>query len=80
MWQPEEESPGLAMSRAFGDYCIKDYGLVSVPEVTQRHISIRDQFIILATDGVRTFLSALLVCLFIIGSEVMYLKHSRYGM
>jgi serine/threonine protein phosphatase PrpC len=52
VWQPVDESPGLAMSRAFGDYCIKDYGLVSVPEVTQRHISIRDQFIILATDGV----------------------------
>ncbi|ESQ49498.1 hypothetical protein EUTSA_v10020968mg [Eutrema salsugineum] len=52
VWQPEEESPGLAMSRAFGDYCIKEYGLVSVPEVTQRHISIRDQFVIMATDGV----------------------------
>ncbi|XP_010486022.1 PREDICTED: probable protein phosphatase 2C 34 isoform X2 [Camelina sativa] len=52
VWQPEEEYPGLAMSRAFGDYCIKEYGLVSVPEVTQRHISIRDQFVILATDGV----------------------------
>ncbi|KAJ4886123.1 putative protein phosphatase 2C 34 [Raphanus sativus] len=52
VWQPEEESPGLAMSRAFGDYCIKKYGLVSVPEVTQRHISTRDQFVILATDGV----------------------------
>lgn len=52
VWQPEEESPGLAMSRAFGDYCIKEYGLVSVPEVTQRHISNRDQFVILATDGV----------------------------
>lgn len=53
MWQPEEQTPGLAMSRAFGDYCIKEYGLVSVPEVTQRHISIRDQFVILATDGVK---------------------------
>ncbi|KAJ0244442.1 protein phosphatase 2C 34 [Hirschfeldia incana] len=52
VWQPEEESPGLAMSRAFGDYCIKAYGLVSVPEVTQRHINTRDQFVILATDGV----------------------------
>ncbi|KAH0855679.1 hypothetical protein HID58_003979 [Brassica napus] len=52
VWQPEEESPGLAMSRAFGDYCIKEYGLVSIPEVTQRHISNRDQFVILATDGV----------------------------
>ncbi|KAG5412022.1 hypothetical protein IGI04_008341 [Brassica rapa subsp. trilocularis] len=52
VWQPDTEAPGLAMSRAFGDYCIKEYGLVSVPEVTQRHISVKDHFIILASDGI----------------------------
>ncbi|KAK6288575.1 hypothetical protein POUND7_000116 [Theobroma cacao] len=52
VWLPDEESPGLAMSRAFGDYCIKEYGLISVPEVTQRQITSRDQFVVLATDGV----------------------------
>ncbi|XP_022747373.1 probable protein phosphatase 2C 34 [Durio zibethinus] len=52
VWLPDEESPGLAMSRAFGDYCIKDYGLISIPEVTQRRITSRDQFVVLATDGV----------------------------
>ena len=52
LWLPDEESPGLAMSRAFGDYCIKDYGLISVPEVTQRNITSKDQFVVLATDGV----------------------------
>ncbi|XP_027365522.1 probable protein phosphatase 2C 34 isoform X1 [Abrus precatorius] len=52
VWLPDEESPGLAMSRAFGDYCIKDYGLISVPEVTHRNITTRDHFVVLATDGV----------------------------
>ncbi|CAI9103470.1 OLC1v1001953C1 [Oldenlandia corymbosa var. corymbosa] len=52
VWLPDEESPGLAMSRAFGDYCVKDFGLISVPEVTQRHITSDDQFVVLATDGV----------------------------
>ncbi|CAL9069515.1 probable protein phosphatase 2C 34 [Musa acuminata AAA Group] len=52
VWLPNEEAPGLAMSRAFGDYCIKDFGLISVPEVTQRSITGRDQFVVLATDGV----------------------------
>ncbi|KNA12988.1 hypothetical protein SOVF_120940 [Spinacia oleracea] len=52
VWLPDEEVPGLAMSRAFGDYCIKDFGLISVPEVTQRNITSKDQFIVLATDGV----------------------------
>lgn len=52
MWLPYEDSPGLAMSRAFGDYCIKNFGLISVPQVVQRHITTRDQFIVLASDGV----------------------------
>lgn len=52
VWLPDEESPGLAMSRAFGDYCVKDFGLTSMPEVTQRNITSRDQFVVLATDGV----------------------------
>uniref|UniRef100_J3M6A1 protein-serine/threonine phosphatase n=1 Tax=Oryza brachyantha TaxID=4533 RepID=J3M6A1_ORYBR len=52
VWRPDREGPGLAMSRAFGDYCVKDCGVISAPEVTQRRITGRDQFVILATDGV----------------------------
>ncbi|KAJ9557177.1 hypothetical protein OSB04_011791 [Centaurea solstitialis] len=52
MWLPYEDSPGLAMSRAFGDYCIKNFGLISHPEVVQRHITTKDQFMVLASDGV----------------------------
>ncbi|KAK1293065.1 putative protein phosphatase 2C 34 [Acorus calamus] len=51
LWLPDGETPGLAMSRAFGDYCVKDYGLISEPEVTRRSISHRDKFLVLATDG-----------------------------
>ncbi|XP_076920663.1 putative protein phosphatase 2C 34 [Bidens hawaiensis] len=46
------EGPGLALSRAFGDFCVKDFGLISEPEVTQRTLTICDRFVILATDGV----------------------------
>ena len=58
VWLPNEErqrGPGLAISRAFGDYYIKGFGLISEPEVTQRRITCRDQFAILATDGVRFY-------------------------
>ncbi|EOA30931.1 hypothetical protein CARUB_v10014078mg [Capsella rubella] len=48
---PNGGSLGLAVSRAFGDYCLKDFGLVSEPEVTYRKITDKDQFLILATDG-----------------------------
>ncbi|CAK9187513.1 unnamed protein product [Ilex paraguariensis] len=55
VWMPSGESvggPGLALSRAFGDHYIKEFGLISEPEVSQRNITSRDQFVILATDGV----------------------------
>jgi serine/threonine protein phosphatase PrpC len=52
VWRPDREGPGLAMSRAFGDYCVKDYGVISAPEVTHRRITAQDHFVILATDGV----------------------------
>ncbi|KAL6659756.1 hypothetical protein ACP70R_002585 [Stipagrostis hirtigluma subsp. patula] len=57
LWLPNCNSPGLAMARAFGDFCLKDFGLISVPEVTYRRITEEDEFIVLATDGVWDVLS-----------------------
>lgn len=53
VWLPNNNSPGLAMARAFGDFCLKDFGLISVPDISYRHITEKDEFIVLATDGVR---------------------------
>jgi len=52
VWLPNNDSPGLAMARAFGDFCLKDFGLISVPDVYYHRLTERDEFIILATDGV----------------------------
>ncbi|KAL8544697.1 hypothetical protein ACS0TY_005069 [Phlomoides rotata] len=57
VWLPNSDSPGLAMARAFGDFCLKDFGLISVPEISYRRISDRDEFIVLATDGIWDVLS-----------------------
>ncbi|XP_073312776.1 probable protein phosphatase 2C 6 isoform X1 [Primulina huaijiensis] len=57
VWLPNSDSPGLAMARAFGDFCLKDFGLISMPDVYHRHITERDEFVILATDGVWDVLS-----------------------
>ncbi|XXG80241.1 hypothetical protein AAC387_Pa09g1158 [Persea americana] len=48
---------GLAMSRAFGDFELKQYGLISIPEISYHQITQRDEFIIVATDGVWDVLS-----------------------
>uniref|UniRef100_A0A1J3FIV2 PPM-type phosphatase domain-containing protein n=2 Tax=Noccaea caerulescens TaxID=107243 RepID=A0A1J3FIV2_NOCCA len=57
VWMPDDDCPGLAMSRAFGDFCLKDYGLVCIPEVFCRTISREDEFVVLATDGIWDVLS-----------------------
>ncbi|XP_042418903.1 probable protein phosphatase 2C 66 [Zingiber officinale] len=57
LWLPNKNSPGLAMSRAFGDFCLKDYGLISVPDILYHRLSDKDKFIILASDGVWDVLS-----------------------
>nr|XP_043628699.1 probable protein phosphatase 2C 66 [Erigeron canadensis] len=57
VWLPHSDTPGLAMARAFGDFCLKDYGLISVPDVFYHRIIEKDEFVILATDGVWDVLS-----------------------
>ncbi|KFK26385.1 hypothetical protein AALP_AA8G241700 [Arabis alpina] len=52
VWLPNHDIPGLAMSRAFGDFRLKDHGVIAVPEVSHHRITSRDQFIVLASDGV----------------------------
>ncbi|WCJ27971.1 Protein phosphatase 2C family protein [Euphorbia peplus] len=57
VWLPDEDCPGLAMARAFGDFCLKDYGLISHPEVSYRRLTTNDEFVVLATDGIWDVLS-----------------------
>lgn len=57
VWLPFDDAPGLAMARAFGDFCLKEYGVISVPEFSHRILTERDKFIVLASDGVWDVLS-----------------------
>ncbi|XP_034693398.1 probable protein phosphatase 2C 65 isoform X2 [Vitis riparia] len=57
LWMPDQNSPGLAMTRAFGDFCLKDYGLISIPDVSYRKLTDKDEFVVLASDGVWDVLS-----------------------
>ncbi|XLT06603.1 hypothetical protein HN51_045352 [Arachis hypogaea] len=57
VWLPFDDAPGLAMARAFGDFCLKDYGVISIPEFSYRLLTDKDEFIVLASDGVWDVLS-----------------------
>lgn len=52
----------LAMSRAFGDFELMQYGLISVPEISYHQITQRDEFIIVATDGVSSTFGKWIKC------------------
>ena len=49
---PGEWSPGLAISRAFGDYLAKDLGVSVEPEFQAAVTGGRGQVLIIASDGV----------------------------
>ncbi|KAL0707691.1 hypothetical protein Bca4012_074117 [Brassica carinata] len=52
LWLPNHNSPGLAMARAFGEFCLKDFGLIYVPDVSYRRLTEKDEFVVLATDWI----------------------------
>ncbi|KAL1552365.1 putative protein phosphatase 2C 72 [Salvia divinorum] len=57
VWLPYDDSPGLAMSRAFGDFVLKNNGIICIPEVSHHRITPHDEFLVVATDGVWDVLS-----------------------
>ncbi|KAH0881152.1 hypothetical protein HID58_068546 [Brassica napus] len=52
LWLPNHNSHVLAMARAFGDFCLKDFGLIYVPDVSYRRLTEKDEFVVLATDWI----------------------------
>lgn len=73
VWLPNNDSPGLAMARAFGDFCLKDFGLISEPEISYRRLTEKDEFIVLATDGVCR--KPIILCLIIFFSFHFFILH-----
>lgn len=57
LWLPLENGPGLATSRAFGDWQVKPYGLSGEPQVHLFPIVASFKFLILASGGLWEVLS-----------------------
>ncbi|KAL4329813.1 hypothetical protein AHAS_Ahas13G0337600 [Arachis hypogaea] len=53
VWLPFDDALGLAIARVFGDFCLKVYGVISIPEFSHRLLTDKDEFIVLASDGHR---------------------------
>jgi serine/threonine protein phosphatase PrpC len=58
VWIMEDDVPGLAMTRSFGDIVAASVGVNSVPEITEYVLSEDDKFMLVASDGVWEFISS----------------------
>lgn len=58
VWLKEQQIPGLAMSRSFGDEVAASVGVIAEPEITEWSFKPEDKFMILASDGVWEFISS----------------------
>ena len=57
VWQVDDELPGLAMSRSFGDKVAKKVGVISEPEVKIFDYNYGDKFVVIASDGLWEYVS-----------------------
>ena len=58
VWIKEEEVPGLAMTRSFGDRVAATVGVMSEPEIKEFYYDEGDKFMIIASDGIWEFISS----------------------
>ena len=57
VWIKEENIPGLAMSRSFGDYVASQVGVISTPEIIKHTLRPQDKFMVIASDGIWEYFS-----------------------
>jgi serine/threonine protein phosphatase PrpC len=57
VWLKEEDLPGLAMSRSFGDQVAGTVGVICEPEFREVTLTPDDKVIVLASDGVWEFMT-----------------------
>ena len=57
VWLKDDDVPGLAMSRSFGDGVAHNVGVISEPEITEYSFMHEDKFMVLASDGIWEFIS-----------------------
>ena len=58
VWVKDDDVPGLAMTRSFGDRVASIAGTICVPEIKEYAFHEGDKFVILASDGVWEFISS----------------------
>ncbi|KAK9813390.1 hypothetical protein WJX73_004693 [Symbiochloris irregularis] len=57
MYLPQQDMPGLALTRSIGDFVAAGIGLSSQPDVIQYQVRQQDRYLVLCSDGMIEFMS-----------------------
>ena len=58
VWLKDEDYPGLAMSRSFGDRVAHSVGVCTDPEIREYYFEKDDKFFVISSDGLFEFISS----------------------
>jgi len=58
VWLMDEDMPGLAMSRSFGDRVAASVGVICEPEIMEWEFTKEDKFMVIGSDGVFEFIES----------------------
>lgn len=57
VWVPNKSYPGCTFTRSLGDSMAEDIGVNADPEIITRDLTVNDEILVIATDGVTEFLT-----------------------
>ncbi len=57
VWLADKDTPGLSMTRAFGDIVASSVGVIANPDVMEVLLEQGDQYLVLCSDGIYEFMS-----------------------
>lgn len=58
VWLRNQDVPGLAMTRSFGDLVAASVGVVATPEVEEHTYSSEDKMLVMGSDGIWEFITS----------------------
>ncbi|KAK9813441.1 hypothetical protein WJX73_009292 [Symbiochloris irregularis] len=57
MYLPQQNVPGLALTRAIGDFVAADIGLSAEPDIIEYQVRRQDRYLVICSDGLFEFMS-----------------------
>lgn len=57
IWVSGRDYPGTAFTRSIGDRLADDIGVIAEPEMITKDLTVNDEFLVIATDGIFEFLT-----------------------